>query len=365
MKSWKTCRKILCIRADNMGDVLMSGPAIRALKENFDCSITLLTSLMGAIISSCLMHVDEVLSYNLPWIKANGTLPAEECAGLIAEIKAKKFDAAVIFTAYSQSALPAAMLCFFAGIPMRLAYCRENPYELLTHWVPDKEPFTEILHQVTRDCNLVKSIGADISDEGLHVKISEKARQHCARKLFERGININHPYFVVHTGVSEAKREYPVALWVQAIRELHHEFDIPVLLTGSIAEKAKVARIHEASGGRAYNIAGLLEIDEFVALINEAEMVVSVNTSTVHIAAATQTPVVVLYATTNPQHTPWKVPSRVLYFPVDQQLRSRNEVISYVSNLLYGKPVPFPMPADIVQAVKALSMKTQVIARSG
>ena len=45
----------------------------------------------------------------------------------------------MIFTVYSQSPLPSAMICYLADIPLRLAHCRENPYHLLTDWVPDPE----------------------------------------------------------------------------------------------------------------------------------------------------------------------------------------------------------------------------------
>jgi hypothetical protein len=66
----------------------------------------------------------------------------------VRQISEKKFDAAVIFTVYSQNPLPTVMLAYLAGIPKRLAYCRENPYQLLTDWVPDQEPYTLIKHQV-------------------------------------------------------------------------------------------------------------------------------------------------------------------------------------------------------------------------
>jgi ADP-heptose:LPS heptosyltransferase len=48
MDPWKDCKNILCLRTDNMGDLLMSAPAIRALKNSFHCKITLLASPMAA-----------------------------------------------------------------------------------------------------------------------------------------------------------------------------------------------------------------------------------------------------------------------------------------------------------------------------
>jgi ADP-heptose:LPS heptosyltransferase len=89
-------------------------------------------------------------------------------------------------------------------------------------------------------------------------------------------------------------------------------------------------------------------------LIKMAPIVVSVNTGTVHIAAAVNTPVVVLYAQTNPQHTPWMVPNKVLEFEVDEANRSKNEVIQFLYKDVYKKPAPIPEANEIVDAVNQL-----------
>ena len=141
MIDWRNCKKILCIRADNMGDVIMTSPALRALKETFNYRITLLTSSLGSLITACIKEIDDVITFNVPWVKTDSAADPENCFTLIEELKQHNFDGAIIFTAYSQSALPAAMITMMAGIPLRLAYCRENPYQLLTDWVPDKEPY--------------------------------------------------------------------------------------------------------------------------------------------------------------------------------------------------------------------------------
>jgi ADP-heptose:LPS heptosyltransferase len=350
MNSWSACKNILCIRADNMGDVIMSGPAMRALKESFHCTITLLTSSMGSVITGCIPEIDDVLICNLPWIKANETLLSEACLQLIADIKKRHFDAAVIFTAYSQSALPAAMLAFLAGIPLRLAWCRENPYELLTNWVPDKEPYSVIRHQVQRDLDLVASVGAHARTDHLLVEVKDPALQSAFQKLSKQGIDIQESWIIVHTGVSEKKREYPLEQWIQTVRLLQQHFDLPVLLTGSASEMQQAKIIQQATGKNVHVVAGLFTIEEFIAVVHEAQLVISVNTATVHIAAATDTPVVVLYALTNPQHTPWNAYTKVLPFPVQDQLKSKNEVITYVSNKLFAQQVSMPTPANILQA---------------
>ena len=107
-------------------------------------------------------------------------------------------------------------------------------------------------------------------------------------------------------------------------------------------------------GSGCISLAGLLPVEEFIALIGQAPLVLSVNTGTVHIAAATGTPVIVLYALTNPQHTPWKVPSSVLYFPVTEAEESRNEVVRYMSRQLAQKHTHTPSPQAILHESRKL-----------
>ena len=351
MHDWKNCRNILCIRADNMGDVIMTSPAIRALKETYKCRITLLTSKAGSLITSHLPEIDHVLVYDLPWVKATGH-NGIDLATLAEKISAENFDAAIIFTVYSQSALPAAMLALMAGIPLRLAYSRENPYQLLTNWVPDREPFDYILHQVERDLKLVKNIGAITSNDSFQITNFAGNEQSADDKLLVNGIEPANPYMILHPGVSEDKRKYPVELWIETGKLLAEKYKMPMLVTGSESECDIATLVADGIGDHAFSIAGELLLGEFIAVVAKAKCIISVNTSTIHIAAATQTPIVVLYAQTNPQHTPWKATYKMLPFSVEKTLKSSNMIVKYVAEKCYSEHLPYPSPEEVVAAAE-------------
>ena len=346
-------QNVLCIRADNMGDVIMSSPAMRALKETFDCRITLLTSRAGALIAPYLDCVDTVITADLPWVKRiEGN--AAELPELAAKITSMGFDAAVIFTVYSQSALPAAMLAYMAGIPVRVAYARENPYDLLTAWVPDEEPYGRINHQVRRDLELVGVMGARVSDDHLELRKEPLAMVSLSGKLDFAGVDLNAPFIVLHPGVSEEKRLYPAELWIKTGRMLAERYPVPILVSGSDSEEELANAIATGIGPAARPVAGKMSLGEFICLLECAASVVSVNTGTIHIAAAVQTPTVVLYAQTNPQHTPWKSPHEILPFSVPAGLKSRNTIIRDVASRLYAGHIPYPRPSEVVEAVERL-----------
>jgi lipopolysaccharide heptosyltransferase II len=344
---WSTCKNILIIRADNLGDLIMSSPAIRALKETFSAKITVLTSQMAAGVARFIEEIDEVITFDLPWVKTNNAIGCDSVYEVVEQLKQRHFDAAVIFTVFSQNPLPAAMLAYLANIPLRLAYCRENPYHLLTNWVPDKEPYSIIKHQVERDLFLVETVGANTTNTALNLTVSSAAVLSAIQKITEFGVDVQANWIILHAPVSEAKREYPIGGWIEAGKMLRAK-GYQVLLTGTENEKRLTDTIAEGIGEGAHSIAGLLNLEEFIALIKQAPLVLSVNTGTVHIAAAVRTPIVVLYANTNPQHTPWKVPSKVLYFDVPEEGRSKNEVIQFLYQQLYDCNIKMPSAEEIV-----------------
>jgi lipopolysaccharide heptosyltransferase II len=311
---WTTATELLCVRLDTIGDVLMTGPALRALRESgARPRLTLMTSRSGAGAAALMPEVDEVVVYDAPWMKASAQRPdAQPDRAMVEELRRRRFDAAVIFTVYTQSPLPAALLCHLAEIPLRLAHCRENPYQLLTHHVAESEPHERTRHEVRRQLDLVGSVGARTADERLSVAVPEAKRAEVEGLLSRLGIDRERPWAVVHPGASAPSRRYREASWAKACRLLATEHDVQLVLTGDSSEAALVERVRREAGLPDRALAGVLNLGGLAALLEAAPLLLAGNTGPVHLAAAVGTPVVDLYALTNPQHTPWGVPSRVL-----------------------------------------------------
>lgn len=308
---WSGASNVLCVRLDNLGDVLMTTPALRALKlSRPGRRITLLCSGAGALLAPHLPSVDEVIAYEAPWVKNHrGPDPGPDLA-MIERLRAGRYDAAAIFTVYSQSALPAALMCMLAGIPRILAHSRENPYRLLTHWIKDDAPMDGGRHEARRQLDLVASVGARAPTETLEFAVQPRDRRAVQEKLARRGVRDLGSCIVVHAGASAPSRRYPPELFAQVVRQL--AATAPVLLTGGSGERALVEHVDTLSGHRAINTAGELSLGELGALLAEAAVLVSNNSGPVHIAAAVGTPVADLYALTNPQHAPWGIEHRLL-----------------------------------------------------
>jgi ADP-heptose:LPS heptosyltransferase len=322
---WREVRRLLVVRLDNLGDVLVTTPAIHALKQAMPrAEVTLLASPVGAQVGRLNPDLDEVLVYQAPWMDPWQELPHDSAREqeMIATLRAARFDAAVIFTSFRQSPLPAAYLCYLADIPLRLGATYDGAGSLLTtrHKHPDR-----MMHEVERGLDLVGAVGVPApSDPGgldLALSVPEGARDRAIDLLIAHGAMEEHPLVVLHPGCNMPARTYPWDMYVQVINRLVERLDATVLLTGAAGERSLLGRIHnglEPRARRATTVFGGLKFAVFCALIEQADLAITNNTGPMHLAAAVKTPVVSLFALTNPpeQWGPWRVPHRQLYHDV-------------------------------------------------
>lgn len=329
MSDWNAAQNILCIRLDTIGDVMMTTPALRALKAaNPLRRITLMTSTAGAAVAPLIPELDDLIVYDAPWLKATAPrINSTPEYDRIEQLRQTQFDAAIVFTVYSQNPLPSAFLCYMADIPLRLAHCHENPYQLLTHWIKDPEPEQGIRHEVRRQLDLVASIGCSIDNnllDTVHDRISlhvpKDALERVQTLLIELGIDLYRPWVVIHPGATAASRRYPSESYAIAARQLVHAANTQIVFTGTQPEHDLVESIRHSMQAPSLSLVDRLSLNELAALLSLAPLLISNNTGPVHLAAAVGTPIVDLYALTNLQHTPWGVPHRVLFHDVPCRL---------------------------------------------
>ena len=275
----------------------------------------------GAGIAPLISDLDNLIIYDSPWLKA--TAPRVDSTPefeMIECLREAQFDAAVIFTVYSQNPLPSAFMCYIAGIPLRLAHCHENPYQLLTDWIKDPEPDQFIRHEVQRQLDLVAQVSclssSDAQSERMRLQVPTIAQQRVSQLLQEHGIDRDRPWVVIHPGATAPSRRYPAESFAIVAGQLVQEVGMQVMFTGTPSEQDLVDSIRSAMVAPSHSLVNELSLSEMVALLDMAPLLISNNTGPVHIAAAVGTPVVDLYALTNPQHTPWAVPHRVLFHDV-------------------------------------------------
>src|SRR6185437_5639216 len=243
--------------------------------------------------------------------------------------------------------------CYLAGIPRRLAHCRENPYALLTDWLREPEPQQRTRHEVQRQLDLVRQVGAHSPDTRMRFCVQQADRASLHAQLSARGITRATEWIVLHPGASAASRRYPPERFGEVATRLARQTGASLLVTGSCSERPLVEPVIRAAApgvrGRLHDLSGALTLGELAALIERASVLVSNNSGPVHLASALGVPVVDLYALTNPQHTPWQTPHRVLFHDVECRWCYRSVCPQQHHACLLGVA-----PGEVVQAALEL-----------
>jgi ADP-heptose:LPS heptosyltransferase len=292
---WLAARSLLAVRLDNIGDVVLLGPALRAVKEASPAAhITLLASPAGTTAAPLLPWVDAVITWRAAW-QDLGQLafdPARE-RELIESLAARDFDAAQIFTSFRQSPHAPGYVCYLAGIPLRAGESKEFGGRVLTS---ELRGASDELHQAERNLRLVEALGFPVRDRDLAIRIPGEARAAIPGLLADLGIDPDAPFVLLHPGASAKARRYPAERYGEVARLLA-ERGWPVLVTGVEREAELLATVMERAP-RAYLLIGRTTLPEYAALVERAALVVCNDTLPMHLADATRTPAVVLYSGT-------------------------------------------------------------------
>ncbi len=298
-------RRALAVRLDNMGDVLLAGPAIRALAAH--CGpVTVLAGPQGAAAARLLPGVADVLVWSCPWVVLDPPpVRADDVAELAGRLAAGRFTDAVIFTSFHQSPLPTALLLRLAGVPRIAARSEDYPGSLLDvrYRGDDDRPEAERAVALARAAGFASPPG----DDG---RLAVRAPLPDVTRMTGSG-----PYLVLHPGASAPARRWPARRWAQAVTELDRR-GRRVVLTGGPAEQHLTAAAAGASRGpgQVTDLAGRTALAELAAVLARADAVLVANTGVAHLAAAVGTPVVSLFAPVVPaaRWAPYRVPSILL-----------------------------------------------------
>ena len=291
--------RVLVARQDNDGDVLLAGPAVRAVAAGAD-HVTLLCGPRGRRAAELLPGVDEVLEWRAPWIDPEPDPVSRDDILRVEELLAAgSYDEAIVLTSFHQSALPLALLLRMAGVPRVAAISEDYPGSLLD--VRHRDPGD--VHEVERALSLVEALGYELPDEDDgRLRVTGGATP--PEELPSR-------YVVVHPGASVPARAWAPARSAELVGALA-EAGHPVVVTGAPAERELTAAV---AGEDGLDLGGRTSLAELAAVIAGAEAVVVGNTGPAHLAAAVGTPVVSLFAPTVPvvRWRPWRVEHELLF----------------------------------------------------
>ncbi|HTF59902.1 MAG TPA: glycosyltransferase family 9 protein [Actinomycetes bacterium] len=294
-------RHVLVARQDSMGDVLLAGPAVRAVAAEAG-RVTLLCGPRGRAAAELLPEVDEVVVTHAGWIDAEPRRITREVVDeLVDRLVDLEIDQALVLTSFHQSPLPLALMLRMAGVPTIAAVSVDYPGSLLDirHRVDDD------IHEVERGLSLAATLGyrlAEGDDGGLRVRLGGADVP-----------DLEGRYVVVHPGASVPARAWAPerhAALVDALIEGGRR----VVVTGDSSERPLTSLVAGPRRPGVVDLGGRVDLAGLARVLGRAEVVVVGNTGPAHLAAAVGTPVVSLFSPVVPavRWRPWGVAHELL-----------------------------------------------------
>ncbi|MDQ1593790.1 MAG: hypothetical protein QOH40_346 [Arthrobacter pascens] len=302
--------RVLVARLDSVGDVLLAGPAARAVANGRRADggspndVVVLCGPQGEPAARLLPEVSDVFAWDSPWI----TNPAPPVTGqrvdsLVGFVRNSRITEAVILTSYHQSPLPLALLLRLAGVERITGASTDYAGSLLDVRLRPGEDFPEDQPEAVRALGIARAAGFRLR-EGDDGKLMVKDPPDVRNLVGEE------PYVVVHPGASVPARAWPPLHHAAAV-ELLEGAGHRVVVTGGPGETELTATVAGPSG---IDLGGLTDLQSLAGVLARAEALVTGNTGPAHLAAAVGTPVVSLFSPVVPavRWAPYGVPLELL-----------------------------------------------------
>jgi len=297
--------RILLIRPDHLGDVLLTTPAIRALRESRpDAEIHALVGSWSGDILGNVSELDAVITLPFPGFSRSPKdalhSPYQLAWQSARNLRQIGYTSAIILR---PDHWWGALLAYLAGIPERIGYDLPDVAPFLTHAIPRQHE-----HSVLQNLRLIEKWTGEIKPEDapFSYHVSEADRAYIDGYLEEWGVQTHQPILCIHPGSGTWVKRWEEASWATVADTLTEQLDIQIVFTGGDHEMPIVRAIVEQMTQPACIMVGDTQVNQLAAIFSRARAVLGPDSGPLHLAAAVSTPTVTLYGPADPvEFGPW------------------------------------------------------------
>jgi lipopolysaccharide heptosyltransferase II len=313
--AWFDIDRVLVKEVNWLGDLVMSLPALREVRRTFSAaklSVLIRQDLVGFFDG--MNWVDEVI----PYVSRAGLRGLADQQRIIAAVRARRFDLAVIFPNSFRSALWMSL----AGVPRRAGYAIDGRRFLLSDRATPSSSAQE-RHQsfywlgMVRDTLRISLASTESASERLELSSQSVARMR--EFLAARRRNRDAPLIAISPIAAYGPaKEWPLQRYAELIDLVDKLAGAECLLLGTTSDRPKCEQLVAMGRSGAIVVAGQTDVGELKALLSLCDGFAGNDSGAMHLAAAIGVPTVGIFGSTNPLRTgPVGLRSMTIYHPVE------------------------------------------------
>ena len=304
-------RRILLLRLERIGDLLMTLPAIEGAREAWpDAEIDLAVGSWNLPLAALIPGVTQLHTVDVPWLARES--PGATWKTLLAQARRwrrNRYDLVINFEPDIRSNL----LAWRTRAPYRYGYWTGGGGALLT----DASAYAPTTHTSVNARRLVAhAAGQPAPLELLRTRSIRRLTPppHAEQRVGELLQGRAGPFIGIHASGGRESKQWHLDRFAETAQALFHAYGGTIVLTGSDGDRPLVDRVRRAIGLMpCVDASGLLDLPELAALVARLDLLVTGDTGPMHLAAAMATPLVALFGPSDPRRYGPNTPeSRVL-----------------------------------------------------
>ena len=279
-------KKFLIVRLDKVGDVVLSTPVIKALRDaRPDAYIAFMVEDYAGDVIKGNPYLDQVIVYH----KNDEGKSLVGNLNFINKLRSFRFDAALILHPTSRSHL----LVFLAGIPVRIGYNRKSPF-LLTRKIPHTKQLGE-KHEAEYALDMLREIGVEPKECKLHVPLHKTSEEKITYIFKQNEIKKKDVVITLHPGASCPSKRWPPQNFVKVADHLTERHKARIVIIAGPDDKATGDEVARAMKEKPLNLSGITTVGDLASILVRSKLFISNDSGPVHIASAVGTPSVVIF----------------------------------------------------------------------
>lgn len=320
----KKFKNILIVRTDRMGDVVLTTPSIKVLRQAYpQARISILVSPATRELIEGNPCLDEVLVDD----RQDKHRGLRGFIRLILILRKKHFDLAVIYHTKRRTNLA----CFLAGIPYRIGYKNNKMGFLLTHPILDERPYgqrheakycLDVLRHLGIDSNAILEKSVEELAEDLYVAVGQDSQEWAEGFYRQNNIRSGERLIAIHPGASDPSKRWPGHRFSELIDRLAEWYTARMVLIGTSDMRDMAGNIASHVRVPVLDLTGQTTVGQLAALLRRCDLLVSNDSGPVHLAVGVGAPVVSIFT----RHQPGINPQRW------QPLGKKSRVVSVSLN---------------------------------
>jgi len=280
-------RKILIIRTDRIGDVLLTTPVIKALRDNLpQAYIAMMIDPSASEIIKDNPYLNEVIIYDKKGLHKGFWRNFK----FILNLRRKRFGLALVLHTKHRTNL----ICWLSGIRERVGYCNEKFGFLLTKKLIDTRP-DGLKHEVGYCLDVLKAIGIESEEKGLFMSIDSESKKWAEDILKENHISNTDRLVVIHPGASCISKRWFPERFAKLADNLIEKYNVKILVVSGKEDILYSQEMISKMINKVLDFSGKISLKQLAALLSKCHLFISNDSGPCHIAVAVNVPVISIF----------------------------------------------------------------------